>query len=133
MPISERLNVPRCDGEKLNQRGNLCLCCVQKRCAARIGGMTTIGMHYDVIAGKEEEFEKGFLGVIELLKTLPGHVESHLYEDVASVGSYVILSEWKTKEDFDAFLKSPEFGRAVAWGKTEILRSRPRHKVFTNQ
>ena len=94
--------------------------------------MTTIGMHYDVVPGKEEEFEKGFLGVLELLKTLPGHVESHLYEDVASAGSYVILSEWSRKEDFEAFLKSDAFKKAVAWGKVEILRGRPRHKVYTN-
>src|SRR5207244_4577565 len=45
--------------------------------------VTTIGMHYDVIPGKEEEFEKGFLATLEVLKTLPGHVDSHLYEDVA--------------------------------------------------
>ena len=94
--------------------------------------MTTIGMHYDVIPGKEEEFERGFLQVIELLKTLPGHRDSHLYEDVASVGSYVILSEWERKEDFDAFLKSDAFKNAVAWGRAEILRSRPKHKVYTN-
>src|SRR5215204_3119556 len=60
--------------------------------------MTTIGMHYDVIPGKEEEFEKGFLGVIEHLKTVGGHVESKLYEDVASTGSYLILSQWDGKE-----------------------------------
>jgi heme-degrading monooxygenase HmoA len=94
--------------------------------------MTTIGMHYDVIPGKEEEFERGFLKVIELLRTLPGHRDSHLYEDVASVGSYVILSEWERKEDFDAFMKSDAFKNAVAWGRAEILRSRPRHKVYTN-
>ena len=92
--------------------------------------MTTIGMHYEVKPGKEEEFEKGFLGVLDVLKTLPGHVESHLYEDVASVGSYVILSQWQSREAFDAFLKSDAFRQAVAWGKAEILRSRPRHRVF---
>jgi heme-degrading monooxygenase HmoA len=95
--------------------------------------MTTIGMHYDVVPGKEEEFERGFLGVLEHLKTLPGHVESHLYEDVASVGSYVILSQWETKESFDAFLRSPEFAKVTAWGKAEMLRGRPRHKVYLNQ
>ena len=95
--------------------------------------MTTIGMQYEVIPGKEEEFVKGFLGVLEQLKSLPGHVESHMYEDVASVGSYIILSEWQQKEDFDAFLKSPAFGKAVAWGKAEILRSRPKHRIFINQ
>ena len=75
--------------------------------------MTTIGMHYEVKPGKEEEFEKGFLGVLEVLKTLPGHVESHLYQDVASVGSYVILSQWQTKEDYEAFLRSDAFKAAV--------------------
>ena len=95
--------------------------------------MTTIGMHYEVHPGKEEEFEKGFLAVLDLMKTLPGHVDSHMYEDVASVGSYVILSEWERKEDFQAFIQSPQFAQAVAWGKAEILRGRPRHKVFLNQ
>jgi heme-degrading monooxygenase HmoA len=94
--------------------------------------MTTIGMHYEVVPGKEEEFERGFLGVLEHLKTVPGHVESHLYEDVASVGSYVILSEWTTREDFERFLHSDAFKQVVAWGKAEILRSRPRHKVYLN-
>ncbi len=94
--------------------------------------MTTIGMHYEVIPGKEEEFEKGFLSVLEHLKSVPGHVESHMYEDVASVGSYVILSEWQTKEAFQAFLQSDAFKSTVAWGKAEILRSRPKHKVFLN-
>jgi len=94
--------------------------------------MTTIGMHYEVIPGKEEEFEKGFLNVIDHLKTVAGHVESHLYEDVASVGSYVILSQWGTHEEFNAFLRSPAFAQVTSWGKAEILRSRPKHKVYEN-
>ena len=93
---------------------------------------TTIGMHYEVIPGKEQEFEKGFLAVIEHLKTVPGHVESHMYEDVASVGSYIILSQWETKESFDAFLKSEAFAKVTAWGRAEMLRGRPRHKVYLN-
>jgi heme-degrading monooxygenase HmoA len=94
--------------------------------------MTTIGMHYDVVAGKEEEFERGFLNVIEHLKTVAGHVESHLYEDVQTVGSYVILSEWETKESFNAFLQSDAFKQVTSWGRAEILRGRPKHKVYTN-
>ena len=94
--------------------------------------MTTIGMHYDVIPGKEEEFEQGFLKVIEHLKTVPGHVESHMYEDVAVNGSYVILSQWDTRESFDRFLQSDAFKNVVAWGKAEMLRGRPRHKVYLN-
>ncbi len=94
--------------------------------------MTTIGMHYDVVAGKEQEFEQGFIKVIEHLKGITGHVESRLYEDVQSTGSYVILSEWETKDAFQAFLKSDAFKHVTAWGRAEILRGRPRHKVYTN-
>ena len=92
--------------------------------------MTTIGMNYEVIAGKEEEFEKGFLSVIEHLKTVPGHADSHLYEDVSSTGSYLILSRWKTRADFDGFLRSDAFKKVTSWGKAEILRSRPKHQVY---
>ena len=95
--------------------------------------LTTVGMHYEVIPGKEEEFERGFIQVLDLLKRLPGHIESHMYEDVQSTGSYVILSSWQSKEDFDAFLRSDAFKNAVAWGKAEILRSRPKHKIYLNQ
>jgi heme-degrading monooxygenase HmoA len=94
--------------------------------------MTTIGMHYDVIPGKEQVFEKAFSNVLAAMKTLPGHVESHLYEDVHSTGSYVILSQWERKEDFEAFIASEAFKQTVTWGKEQILRSRPRHKVFLN-
>ena len=94
--------------------------------------MTTIGMHYDVIPGKEQEFETAFFRVLDLMKTLGGHLDSHLYEDVRSKGSYVILSEWQRKEDFEAFIHSDAFRNVADWGKSQILRGRPRHKVYTN-
>ena len=94
--------------------------------------MTTIGMNYDVISGKEEEFEKGFLTVLEHLRTLKGHVESRMFQDIASRGSYLILSQWERKEDFDVFMRSPEFAEVIAWGKMEMLRTRPKHKVYTS-
>lgn len=94
--------------------------------------MTTIGMHYDVISGKEQEFKQGFLNVINHLKTVPGHVESHLYEEVASPGSFLIQSQWTTKQDFENFIHSDTFKQVTSWGKAEILRGRPRHKVYTN-
>ena len=94
--------------------------------------MTTIGMHYDVVPGKEEDFERGFLKVIDHLKTVAGHIESKLYEDVASTGSYLILSQWQDKDSFQRFLQSPEFAKVTAWGRAEILRGRPRHQVYLN-
>ena len=43
----------------------------------------------------------------------------------ANGGSY-----GQSKEDFDAFLRSDAFKEAVAWGRAEILRGRPRHRIF---
>jgi heme-degrading monooxygenase HmoA len=95
--------------------------------------MTTIGMHYDVLPGKEKEFETAFYRVLDAMKSLPGHVESHLFEDVQSKGSYMILSQWQRKEDFEAFIHSDAFRNVADWGKAQILRGRPQHKVYLNQ
>jgi heme-degrading monooxygenase HmoA len=92
--------------------------------------MTTIGMHYDVLPGKEAEFKHGFAGVVTALKGMAGHVESQLFEAVAQPGTFLILSRWKTLEDFQAFIKSEAFARVTAWGRAEILRGRPRHQVY---
>lgn len=94
--------------------------------------LTTVGMQYEVVPGKEEEFEQSFIRVIEFLKTVSGHIESHMYEDVQSVGSYVILSQWQDKASFQAFIQSPQFREVTAWGSAEILRTRPRHKIYQN-
>lgn len=92
--------------------------------------MTTIGMQYDVLPGKEQTFVDGFLGVLAALKSVPGHQESHLYEDVQSKGSYLIVSQWEKFEDFQAFIQSDAFKQVTTWGKEQILRGRPRHKVY---
>jgi len=56
-----------------------------------------------------------------------------MFEDVASTGSYVILSSWQAREDFEKFIHSPEFKKVTDWGKAEMLRGRPRHKVYLNE
>jgi heme-degrading monooxygenase HmoA len=94
--------------------------------------MTTIGMNYEVIPGKEAEFEKGFLAVLEKLKEVPGHVESKMYSDVATKGSYMIWSRWESKDQFQAFLLSPTFAQVTAWGRAEMLRARPKHNVYSD-
>jgi len=93
-------------------------------------GMTTIGMFYDIIPGKEDQFVNAFRGVIDVLKSVDGHVESHVYQDVDQQGSYVILSQWTDKHTYGQFLASDAFKKTVTWGKENILRGRPRHKVY---
>jgi len=94
--------------------------------------MTTIGMHYDVLPGKEQTFVDGFTRVLDALRQTAGHQDSHLYEDVHQKGSYLIVSEWASMEAFQAFIRSDAFRSVTDWGKQEILRGRPRHKVYAS-
>lgn len=92
--------------------------------------MVTVGMNYDVLSGKEEEFEKVFYKVLGVMKEMPGHGHSALYRNVAAPSSYLIISEWNDVEAFNAFIASDRFRNVANWGKENVLTSRPRHQIY---
>jgi len=92
--------------------------------------MITVGMNYEVRPGKEPVFEDGFRKVLGVMGGMHGHVKSHLYKDIDAQASYLIVSEWETKEAFTAFIRSPQFADVTRWGAEEILAGRPSHKVY---
>ncbi len=92
--------------------------------------MVTVGMDYEVREGKNEVFEAGFRRVLEVMSAMGGHVRSRLFRDVSSPTSYLIHSEWETREAFTAFIRSAEFAAVTRWGSEEILAGRPTHKVY---
>ncbi len=92
--------------------------------------MITVGMYYEVLPGKAKEFEAKFETVADALEDETGHVQSLLYQQVKKPNSYTILSEWDTREDFMAFIRSDAFRAVTDWGNAEILSGRPRHKVY---
>ena len=92
--------------------------------------MITVGMNYTVLPGKGERFETAFDGVRNAMERDPGHRESHLYRDVTSPESYLIVSEWDDEKAFQTFVSSEAFARVVDWGKEEILAGRPQHKIY---
>ena len=92
--------------------------------------MVTIGMNYELIPGKEEEFEKVFKKVMGIMEAMDGHGESHLYKDVWSPRSYLIVLQWTKKAAFDAFIASEQFKNVVDWGKANILTGRPKHEIY---
>lgn len=94
--------------------------------------MITVGMNYQVIDGKQADFEQKFYAVLEALKVAPGHTQSNLYRDVNDGGSYLIVSEWNDEQAFGEFIRSEAFRAVTNWGKEQILRDRPRHKVYKN-
>ena len=58
------------------------------------------------------------------------HVESKLYEDVSSAGRYS-FSASGSRESFERFSESRVCPGDFV-GRAEILRGRPRHKVYVN-
>ena len=94
--------------------------------------MVTVGMYYNVIAGKEGEFEDRFDEVLDALERQPGHVRSALYHQVKRPSTYAILSEWNSREEFTTFLGSDVFREVTDWGKASILAGRPRHEIYSS-
>lgn len=92
--------------------------------------MITVGMNYEVREGKGPVFEEGFRKVLQVMAGMPGHVKSRLFRDIDSKGSYLIHSEWETREAFTSFVRSKEFADVTKWGSEEILAGRPSHKVY---
>ena len=92
--------------------------------------MITVGMNYEVIEGKQEEFETVFAKVLDLMKDMEGHGASHLYRHVTKANSYLVISEWTDEAAFDAFTHSERFRGVVDWGKKQILSGRPAHQIY---
>lgn len=94
--------------------------------------MITVGMNYQVIPGKQQDFEDKFAAVLEALRGADGHTNSNLWKDVADDASYLITSEWSDESAFTSFIQSEAFRNVTNWGKEQILAGRPRHKVYKN-
>ncbi len=92
--------------------------------------MITIGMNYNVLPGKEENFERMFKNVLHSLQSVAGHGKSALYNDVTDRQLYLIVSEWDSEEDFHTFIGSEKFRSVVDWGKENILADKPVHTVY---
>lgn len=92
--------------------------------------MVTIGMNYNVLAGKEETFEKAFNKVVKAMGGIDGHADTHMFRDINDTGHYLIVSRWSDKGAFDGFIASDTFKSVANWGKEQILSGRPQHEVY---
>ncbi len=92
--------------------------------------MVTVGMYYDVIPGQGPTFQEKFGKVIEALRAGEGHKSSFLYQRVDDPDSYAIISEWDDADAFYRFIRSDAFREVTAWGRAQILKNAPRHKIY---
>ena len=92
--------------------------------------MVTVGMYYDVIPEKSGLFTAKFQDVIKILDTIDGHKVTYLYRRVDDPDSFAVISEWTDREAFLAFIGSETFRSVTTWGKEQVLRGAPRHKIY---
>ena len=92
--------------------------------------MVTVGMNYEVIAGKESQFEAMFDKVLEVMGSTAGHDDTVLYKGVKNSRSYLIVSRWNDRGAFETFTNSERFKNVVDWGKAKILAGRPKHDIY---
>lgn len=95
--------------------------------------MTTIGMNYSVRPGMEDVFVDSFRQVLELIRTMPEHVDSHVYRDVDAPAMFLITSVWSSKAAFMEFIRSQAFKDVTAWGKVQVLAGPPKHTIYTGE
>lgn len=95
-----------------------------------MSSMITVGMFYQVVPGKQRDFETKFDGVLAVMRGQAGHVQSVLFRQVGQEDTYAILSEWESQDSFRAFIGSDLFRQVTDWGKAGILAGRPRHSVY---
>lgn len=92
--------------------------------------MITVGMNYAVLPDKNQMFEDVFKAVLDKMKEMAGHSESHLFRDVFDSQSYLIVSDWSDRKAFDDFIASEQFRSVANWGKEQILAGRPKHEYY---
>jgi heme-degrading monooxygenase HmoA len=93
--------------------------------------VVTIGMNYEVLAGKEEIFEAACKRVLEGMAAADGHDNSRIYRNIeAQPAEYLIVSRWSDETAFQAFISSDAFKKVTNWGRENILAGRPSHTTY---
>jgi heme-degrading monooxygenase HmoA len=93
--------------------------------------VVTIGMNYQVLAGKEQIFEDACAKVVQTMEGIDGHDHSEIYKSISSDDpAYLIVSRWQSEDAFQAFIASDAFKKVTNWGKENILAGRPSHTTY---
>lgn len=93
--------------------------------------MVTIGMNYFVVSGKEQIFEDACAKVVDTMKGIEGHDESHIFKEIGDGEPvYLIVSRWQSEDAFTEFVRSDAFKKVTNWGAQNILSRRPSHTTY---
>jgi len=89
-------------------------------------------MNYQVLPGKEEQFEGACRKVLDVMAQAEGHDASQIFRrvDGGEASEYLIVSRWSDESAFQTFIRSDTFKKVTSWGLANILAGRPRHTTY---
>ena len=70
--------------------------------------MVRATLHLKVKEGHEAEFEAAWRRIAEEVKKHPGNLRQALARDIEDTRSYVVTTDWVSRDAFSRFEKSPE-------------------------
>ncbi len=91
--------------------------------------VATVGMNYEVAEGREAAFEARLARVVQAMQQAPEHLNTMLYRQVTDDRRYLVVSVWRSREGFDAFVATAAF-RAFAQWSTEHALIGQQHEIY---
>jgi len=71
-------------------------------------------LYMKVKAGREDEFARVWQSIAERVRHEPGNLRQSLLRDPADTSTFVISSDWESREAFTRFERSPEQDQLTA-------------------
>jgi len=65
-------------------------------------------LYMKVKDGRGDDFEREWLAIADEVRSVPGNVRQALARDPEDPDSFVVTSDWNTREEFSRFERSPE-------------------------
>jgi heme-degrading monooxygenase HmoA len=79
---------------------------VAVRC--RISAVVRATLHMTVKEGRGPDFERAWRAIAEEIRVVPGNIRQTLARDPEDSDSFVVTSDWSSREAFGEFERSPE-------------------------
>jgi heme-degrading monooxygenase HmoA len=76
--------------------------------ADRIGFVVRATLYMKVKDGRGDDFEREWRAIADKVRSVPGNVRQALARDPEDPDSFVVTSDWSTREEFGRFERSPE-------------------------
>jgi heme-degrading monooxygenase HmoA len=83
----------------------------------------------EITQGDEKAFEQAFAKVAAGMKGTPGHIRDELLRDAREPSSYVLVGEWTTREEFQAWFDDPKHPEMTT-PMRRYWAGRARHGVY---